>query len=219
MPEHHLRPTLSGQWVRPNIVGSHWHKRCILQESCINNLDHPKLRTTCSPGWLQCQSGCRQRLVALPPHQRSAVCWRRSNCNSHPERIAVTDETLLSRTLSRLSACRRQNNVMGQDMQSPHQPSPSMTTSLIPITSSCTLDQQSPITSPWTLRSIRGSERQLQHSLAPHLLCGQTSSWQWRQRWVCTMPAFLAPYMYYMAARQGPHTCMPDSKRGSAPFT
>ena len=68
-----------------------------------------------------------------------------------------------------------------------------MTTSLIPITSSCTLDQQSPITSPWTLRSIRGSERQLQHSLAPHLMCGQTSSWQWRQRWVCTMPAFLAP--------------------------
>lgn len=119
MPEHHLRPTLSGQWARPNIVGSHWHKRCILQESCINNLDHRKLRTTCSPGWLQCQSGCRQRLVALLPHQRSAVCWRRSNCNSHPERIAVADETLLSRTLSRLSACRRQNNVMGQDMQSP----------------------------------------------------------------------------------------------------
>ena len=31
-------------------------------------------------------------------------------------------------------------------------------------------------TSPWTLRSIRGSERQLQHTLALHIVCGQTPS-------------------------------------------
>ena len=40
-----------------------------------------------------------------------------------------------------------------------------------------------------------------------------------KTKMVCTMPAFLAPYMYYMAARHGPHTCMPDRKRGSTPST
>ena len=98
-----------------------------------------------------------------------------------------------------------------------HQPSPSITTSLIPITSSRTLDKQSPITSSWTLRSIRGSERQLQHSLTLHFMCDQTPSWLWRQRWLCTMPAFKEPYMYHMAGRHGPH--MPDGKRGSTSST
>ena len=63
----------------------------VLRESCINNLDHPQLGTT----WL----------MALLPHQRSAVCWQ---YNSHPAEIAVADETLLSRTLSWPSAWRRQ---------------------------------------------------------------------------------------------------------------
>ena len=31
-------------------------------------------------------------------------------------------------------------------------------------------------TSPWTLRSIRGSERRLQDTLASHFVCGQTPS-------------------------------------------
>ena len=218
MPEHHLRPTLSGQWVRPNIVGSYWHKRRVLRESCINNLDHPKLGTTCSPAWLQCQGGCRQQLMALLPHQRSAVCWWRSNCNSHPARIAVTDETLFSRTLGRLSACRRQNNVTGQDMQSP----PAITINDYNLDS----DHQfvylgSTITDNLSLDTeINKRVRKAATPLTrPILMCGQTSSWQWRQRWLCTTPAFLAPYMYYMAARHGPHPCMPDRKRGSAPST
>ena len=218
MPEHHLRPTLSGQWVRPNIVGSHWHKRCILQESCINNLDYPKLRTTCSLGWLQCQSGCRQRLVALLPHQRSAVCWRHSNCNSHPARIAVADETLLSRTLGRLSACRRQNNVMGQDTQSP----PAITINDYKLDSDHQLVYVgSTITDNLSLDTEINKRVRKAATTLTHLTSHVWSNFKLtvKTKMVCTMPAFLAPYMYYMAARHGPHTCMPDRKRGSTPST
>ena len=38
-----------------------------------------------------------------------------------------------------------------------------------------------------------------------------------RQRSLCATPAFLAPYMYYISARHGPH--VPDRKRGSTPST
>ena len=34
---------------------------------------------------------------------------------------------------------------------------------------------------------------------------------------LCATPAFLAPYVYYISARHGPH--MPDRKRGSTPST
>ena len=214
MPEHHLRPTLSGQWVRPNIVGSHWHKRCILQESCINNLDYPKLRTTCSLGWLQCQSGCRQRLVALLPHQRSAVCWRCSNCNSHPARIAVADETLLSRTLGRLSACRRQNNVMGQDTQSP----PAITINDYKLDSDHQLVYVgSTITDNLSLdteinKRVRKAATTLTH---PTSHVWSNFKLTVKTKMVCTMPAFLAPYMYYMTARHGPHVHVCQTGKGA----
>ena len=51
-----------------------------------------------------------------------------------------------------------------------HQPSPSTTTSLMSFTSSRTLDPQLTTISPWTLRSTRGSGRQLQILLASHFV-------------------------------------------------
>ena len=92
-----------------------------------------------------------------------------------------------------------------------HQSSPSMTTSLKSFTNSCTLGLPSPITSPLTLRLTRGLGRQPQHLLAWHQECGQTPSWPWRRRWLCTMPASWAPCS--MAARYGP--CTPIRRKGS----
>ena len=92
-----------------------------------------------------------------------------------------------------------------------HQSSPSMTMSSKSFTNSCTLGPPSPITSPLTLRLTRGLGRQPQHSLAWHQECGQTPSWPWRQRWLCTMPASSAPCS--MAVRHGPH--MPIRRKGS----
>ena len=57
----------------------------------------------------------------------------------------------------------KKTNIMGQDTPSP----PAITINnyeLDSVNQFHTLDQQSPISSPWTLRSIRGSEKQLQHS-------------------------------------------------------
>ena len=51
-PEHPRRLILPGQCVPPNIVRHSWRRRWVLRESCINNLDHPQLGTTCSPRWL-----------------------------------------------------------------------------------------------------------------------------------------------------------------------
>ena len=92
-----------------------------------------------------------------------------------------------------------------------HQSSPLMTMSSKSFTNSCTLGPPSLITSPLTLRSTRGLGRQPQHLLAWHQECGQTPSWPWRQRWLCTMPASSAPCS--MAARHGPR--MPIRRKGS----
>ena len=73
----------------------------------------------------------------------------------------------------------------------------------------------SPTTSPWTLRSIRGLERQPQHLLASLHECGLTPNWQWRPRWSCTMPVLSAHWC--TAARRGPH--MPDRRKDSIPST
>lgn len=102
----------------------------------------------------------------------------------------------------------KKTNVMRQDARSP----PATTINNFKL-DSVHLFTYLGSTSPWTLRSIRGSERRLQDTLASHFVCGQTPSWPWRQRWLCTMPAFLAPYC--MAVTHGSH--MPDRKRGSTP--
>ena len=67
----------------------------------------------------------------------------------------------------------------------------------------------------WTLRSIRGLERQQQHLLASLHECGPTPDWQWRPRWSCTMPVLSAHWC--TAARRGPH--MPDRRKDSIPST
>ena len=92
-----------------------------------------------------------------------------------------------------------------------HQSSPSMTMSSKLFINSHTLGPPSLITSPLILRLTRGLERQPQHSLTWHQECGQTPSWLWRQRWLCTMPASSANCS--MAARHGPH--MPIGRKGS----
>ena len=93
-----------------------------------------------------------------------------------------------------LTISQRKTNIMGQDTPSP----PTITINNYEL-DSChqfqTLDQQSPITSPCTLRSIRGLERQLQHSR--RLKDGFV-------QWLCTMPAFLAPYTWQ---RDMDHIC------------
>lgn len=93
-----------------------------------------------------------------------------------------------------LTISQRKTNIMGQDTPSP----PTITINnyeLDSVHQFQTLDQQSPITSPCTLRSIRGLERQLQHSR--RLKDGFV-------QWLCTMPAFLASFTWQ---RDMDHIC------------
>ena len=170
--------------------------------------------STCEPD----QTAGYSTSPSLKPRRRSAKPSPETCCLLTTQQLQLTlnrkcnlwrtASLRLARIFVWLSAWRRKN-VMRQDAPSP----PAITINYSKL-DSVHLFKYLGSTSPWTLRSIRGSERRLQDTLASHFVCGQTPSWPWRQRWLCTMPAFLAPYS--MAVRHWTH--MPDRKRGSTPF-
>ena len=61
------RPSHPNQRVCQTTVYHTRHKRHVLPEPCIHHQEYSQQGTSCCSGWLQCQSGCRSRLVALLP--------------------------------------------------------------------------------------------------------------------------------------------------------
>ena len=102
------RVQFNGSSSEPFELSSGAKQGCVLTPTLWNILRYSPQACSwlCNRGYLPANQIRRQAIQPHPPqsqdegprglHQGHAVCWRRSNCNSHPAGIAVADEPLLS---------------------------------------------------------------------------------------------------------------------------